>query len=301
MRAAETRETRAHHKVVRIVAADRLARETEIEVGREFEEVELHRLARRPRHAAFCEELLLCDPGAMRLGQRGDRVEQARVGTAAAPPRQFVVDEVAEEPGIVAVRGAGLAGARPDREVRMEDVRKRRTRTMLVRANEVVGVARVPAQAVADRKEDGMHETAVLERHVAARPQEVETPRLQTLQRVRLPVRLVRELRLHRLVVVGLPDPLAVVAPVRHMVHAQQHHAAAERVDHPPPAVLLLHAEEARRRRRHLRHEAVALIGGEGRPRLRPRIQSCASASPSRLIVSAPMPAAIRRACIDSS
>ena len=112
---------------------------------------------------------------------------------------------------------------------------------------------------------------------LAAGAEQVEAPRLETLQRVRLPVRLVRELHLVRLVVEAPPRALAVVPPVGDVVDAEQHGPAPERVDDPPAPVLLDDAEEARCRVRHARHEARARVGRErclrfgARTRLRTR------------------------------
>ena len=263
MRTTKPGESRAHHKMVRVVAADRLAGNAEIEVRRALQERKLHFGGRLARHPLLREERPLRDLCAVRLRKLRDRVEEARILRAAAPPGELVVNEVAKEPGIVPMWRAlpPRLIVRPCGEAGMEHVREGRARPVLVRTDVIIGIAAIPAESIADREEDRVDQSPMLEVSVAARAEQIESPRLQALQGVRLPVRLVRELDLVHLVVMALPRTLAVMAPVGDVVDAKEHRPAAKRIDHPPAAVLLDHPEEARRLLRHARHEALACVG----------------------------------------
>ena len=249
------------------MAADGGRGDAEVALGGEAEEVELHLGGGLARHAAFLQEGPEGDLGGVRLGLLHHGVEEAGVARAAAPPGEFVVDEVAEEPGIVLVRRALLARhvVAVGGELRVEHVREGAARTVLVRADPEGVVVLVPAEGVAHREEARVDESAALECGIAARAEEVEAPRLQARERVRLPVRLVRELLLVDLVMHAPLRALAPVTLVAHVVHAHEHHAASERVDRPPAAVRALHhAEEARGSLLDLGGEAVGFIRGKG-------------------------------------
>ena len=207
VRAAEAGEARAHHEVVRVVAADGCRGDAEVALGGEAEEVELHLGGGLARHAALLQEGAEGDLGGVRLGLLHHGVEEAGVACAASPPGELVVDEVAEEPGVVLVRRAAAARhvVAVGREQRVEHVREGAARTVLVRTDPEGVVVFVPAEGVAHREEARVDESAALERGIAARAEEVEAPRLQARERVRLPVRLVRELLLVDLVVDAPP------------------------------------------------------------------------------------------------
>ena len=254
------------------MAADGCRGDAEVALGGEAEEVELHLGGGLARHAALLQEGAEGDLGGVRLGLLHHGVEEAGVACAASPPGELVVDEVAEEPGVVLVRCTAAARhvVAMGREERVEHVREGAARTVLVRADPEGVVALVPAEGVAHREEARVDESAPLERGVATRAEEVEPPRLQARERVRLPVRLVRELLLVDLVVDAPLRALAPVSAVGYVVHAHEHHPASERIDRPPAAVgTLHHAEEARGVLLDLWGEAVGRIRRKGFRRLR--------------------------------
>ena len=262
MGTSESGKARAHHDVVRVVAADRLARHAEVDVRRELKERQLVVGGWRALHAALREELPLGDLSAVRVGELRHRVEESGVAASAPPPRELVVDEVSEEPRVVAVRGAADARlpVRPLRKLRMEHVGERGARTVFVGADVEVGAIRIPAKPVADGEEHGMHEPTVLEGWIASRAEEVEAPLLEACERVLLPVNLVRELPLVYLMVDAALSALAEVSMVLHVVDAEQHHAPSKRIDHAPASVLLHDTEESSRLVRDVSEKTVARV-----------------------------------------
>ena len=118
-------------------------------------------------------EVVACLPGGeVAQGEFGgvggaflhDRVEEAVLKAAAAPPREFVVDEVAEEPRVFAVGGTFEAGAvaAEGLEVGVEDVGEGGAGAVLV-GGDVVFVAE-GGEVVAAVEDLGVDEAAVLER-----------------------------------------------------------------------------------------------------------------------------------------
>ena len=269
--------------MVRIDRADRARRDGEIALGRVHQKRQLGRarLVGRVRQPLQSEQFVKVfrlraerrvegrDISAETRGHQGCQralgrvrriffhhgVKESGVRRATPPPRQLVVDEIAEQPGIVAVRLA--AGPRHipaiGLEVRMKDVRKGRARPPFVRCDLVL-VAQC-RQIRADVEKLGVHQPAMLEPRRAARPQHVEAPLFQAAQRFALPLGLIGIFLPVFLAIGRVAQLLAPMAMIGHVIHAQQHQAAPQRIDRPPASIRLLDdAEKAGRLIPHVRH-----------------------------------------------
>ena len=248
MRPVEAREAAAHHKVVRIGGADRRRRGGKVAVGDHGKEVDLHRLGDVAGDAARREKRLQRPTRRVRGRQGGHGVDERRAVAYGhelsallpkSPPREFVVDEVANEVAVVRMRAARLFRhlATEVGELRTEDVRERAARPAEVRADVVVRVALPCGGRGPHAQENRVAQAAMPGRMGGVAAERVEAPRLEARHRCRLP-RAGRDVfHLGRLPVGVLPRHVVARSARTHPAHAHLKRPVARAV-HQPPAPL---------------------------------------------------------------
>ena len=175
-----TGEAASEDEMVGIGLADGGAESGEVAFGDQPDKGALGRCRRGGGSASLSHEGLQCLAGAV-FGREGEHeIEEASGGVAEAPPAQFVVDEVADEPGVAEVGRATLAGefvaGLP--EVGVEDVGEGGAGGVAVGGYPAVGV--VAAAEVRGKVKRvgavGVDERAVAHLRSGADGEEVEAP-----------------------------------------------------------------------------------------------------------------------------
>ena len=233
--------------MVGVVLADRRRRRGKILLGHDAHkrQFDLHRhivadLKSASREKLFCG---LSRRVALGLGARGVEESPRTRRAAVAPfPRELVVDKVAEHFRVVAVGRARLdrSTVATFGEVRAEDIGERRTRRMEIQCEIMLVVIFVVAcRRVAQCEEHGAPQPIPLEVGVVApRPERVEAPAAEPLDRIARPCRARDELLD---VLFAVAHPVAVrLAPESvelDMIHAEPDGRLSCGVDQPPSAV----------------------------------------------------------------
>ena len=186
----------------------------------------------------------------------GAEVERGLLGRA-APPRELVVEEVAEEIGIVLLRGAELGGAlvAESGPVGMAHVRECGARAALEVRKLVVRAE--AAELLPHFELHGVRETAVLELGGASGAEGVEAPVAEACERFVGPCGLVAAEALRVLVAVGhgLQGFAPVAVPVGVIYAAEERRRAVGRDGPPAAAGILRDAPEAGGGGRRPRHK----------------------------------------------
>ena len=189
-------EAAAEDEVVGVVAAD--GRAGGLEVGSRVVAQEGELCGKGwglcPRTPGFGQKAVQRLPGRMLRRQGGDGLVESGGGLPPArAPRQFVVEEPAEEPGVVADGGAELlrAGFAERGPVGMEHVGEGRAGGVAVGEDRAVGVALGEVLSEAERR-DVRKAPAAAQLHVAGRTEVVEAPRAEPSEGFLRPGRLGR-------------------------------------------------------------------------------------------------------------
>ena len=187
-----------------------------------------------------------------------------------AEPLQFVVEEVAQQPGIVRVRCAHAAGnqvavARPVGAEHVREAGPRGARTDVV----------APGKPAAQRQKLDVRQALVAQRGRVAGGQRVEAPGLEPLQRGRRPVGLAAVFLLRHAAVRRIAQFFAPVPLIADVVGADPVEAVPVRINQPPAVVELLGVEEPRRLAVHpgRTRRSVLRVRRDGRGRGRQRLR----------------------------
>ena len=175
-----------------------------------------------------------------------DGVEQAGLDfePLLAPPAEFVIEEVTEQPriGRVFVERAGRVFA-VAREVGMEDVGERGTRNALGLADRVL-IAQM-RESFSEGQEMDVGGAATVKAWRSAGGNEVEAPLLQPGKGLLRPRLLTRILLAILLAIRRVAERFAVVPLEPDMINAQREKAATGGIDRGPGLSVLFHVEEA--------------------------------------------------------